>query len=153
MQSMVTILGAGGAISSELVKELSALDEPIRLVSRHPKLVPGATEAVAAALSSLDETLKAVSGSRVAFLMVGLKYDLRVWRTLWPRIMHNAIETAKQSNTRLVFFDNVYMYGKVDGAMTEETPFRPCSRKGEIRAQIATMLLDEIKAGNLTALI
>src|SRR5258708_209710 len=54
---------------------------------------------------------------------------------------------------QLVFFDNVYMYGKVDGVMTEETPFRPCSKKGEIRAEIATLLLNEIKAGNLTALI
>jgi hypothetical protein len=32
--------------------------------------------------------------------------------------------------------------------MTEQTPFRPCSKKGEIRAQIATMLLDEVKTGN-----
>ncbi len=37
--------------------------------------------------------------------------------------------------------------------MTEETPFNPCSRKGEIRAQIATTLLNEIQAGSLTALI
>ncbi len=67
--------------------------------------------------------------------------------------MHNAIEATKRANARLVFFDNVYMYGKVDGAMTEDTPFRPCSKKGEIRAEIATTLLNEIKAGNLTALI
>jgi nucleoside-diphosphate-sugar epimerase len=45
------------------------------------------------------------------------------------------------------------MYGKVDGPMTEETPFRPNSRKGEIRAQIATTLLNEIRAGGVTALI
>ncbi len=37
--------------------------------------------------------------------------------------------------------------------MTEQTPFRPCSKKGAIRAQIATMLLNEMKTGNLTALI
>ena len=37
--------------------------------------------------------------------------------------------------------------------MTEETPFNPSSRKGEIRAQIATMLLDEMKAGGVRALI
>jgi nucleoside-diphosphate-sugar epimerase len=67
--------------------------------------------------------------------------------------MRNAIEACKRANAKLVFFDNVYMYGKVDGAMTEETPFRPSSKKGEIRAQIATMLLDEIKAGTVTALI
>ncbi|MCU1335671.1 MAG: hypothetical protein JWO19_1252 [Bryobacterales bacterium] len=149
----MTILGAGGAIGNELLKELSARNEPIRLVSRNPKPVQGVAEVVAADLSNLDDTVKAVSGSRVAFLVVGLKYDLKLWREMWPRIMSNAIEAAKRSNARLVFLDNVYMYGKVDGPMTEETPFRPCSKKGEVRAEIATMLLNEIKAGNTTALI
>src|ERR1700730_6328735 len=150
---MVTILGAGGAIGSELVKELTARNESIRLVSRNPKRLPGAAEAVAADLSNLDDTIKAVTGSRIAFLLVGLKYDVKVWRGLWPRIMRNAIEAAKRADAKLVFFYHVYMYGKVEGPMTEETPFRPCTKKGEIRAQIATMLLNEMKAGNLTALI
>ena len=73
---MVTILGAGGAIGSELVKELTARNESIRLVSRNPKLVPGVAEATAADLSILDDTVKVVTGSRIAFLLVGLKYDL-----------------------------------------------------------------------------
>jgi nucleoside-diphosphate-sugar epimerase len=45
------------------------------------------------------------------------------------------------------------MYGKVSGLMTEATSFNPCSKKGEIRAQIATALLNEIKAGKLNAMI
>jgi len=150
---MVSILGAGGAIGTPLAKELVARNQPFRLVSRRPQAHTGATETMAADLSRLDDTVKAVAGSSVAILLAGLKYDQKIWRELWPRIMHNAIEGAKRANARLIFFDNVYMYGKVDGPMTEETPFRPCSVKGEIRAEIATMLLDEIKAGNLTALI
>jgi nucleoside-diphosphate-sugar epimerase len=150
---MLTILGAGGAISDELVKALAGRKEPLRLVSRNPKPVAGVAETVAADLSRLDDTVKAVSGSRIVFLVVGLKYDVKLWRALWPPIMRNAIEACKRANAKLIFFDNVYMYGKVNGAMTEETPFRPSSRKGEIRAQIATMLLDEIKAGTVTALI
>src|SRR5258708_27990461 len=75
---MVTILGAGGAIGNELVKELIARNESIRLVSRNPKPVPGVAAAVAADLSNFDDTLKAVSGSRVAFLLAGLKYDVTV---------------------------------------------------------------------------
>lgn len=138
---MVSILGAGGAIGSDLVKELTTRNESIRLVSRNPKLVPGAAEAVAADLSNLDNTVKAIAGSRIAFLLVGLKYDITEWRALWPHIMRNAIEAAKRANARLVFFDNVYMYGKVEGVMTEETPFHPYSKKGEIRSQIATMRL------------
>jgi len=114
---------------------------------------PGAAEAIAADLSNRDDTLKVVSGSRIVFLVIGLRYEIKVWRELWPRIMHNVIEAIKRSGARLIFFDNVYMYGKVGGPMTEETPFRPCSKKGEIRAQIATVLLNEMKAGSLTVLI
>src|SRR5882757_1162112 len=117
---MVTVLGAGGAIGSELVKELTTRNESIRLVSRNPKLVPGAAEAVAADLSNLDDTVAAVSGSRIAYLLVGLKYDISVWQALWPRIMRNAIEACKRANARLVFFDNVYMYGKVEGVMARK---------------------------------
>ena len=150
---MVTILGAGGVIANELVNELATRNEPIRLVSRNPKLVPGTTQVLAADVSVLEDMVRAVDGSRVAYLVVGLKYDVNVWRRLWPRIMNNAIVAARRANAKLVFFDNVYMYGKVNGAMTEETPFRPCSKKGEIRAEIANRLLNEMKTGSLTALI
>ena len=67
--------------------------------------------------------------------------------------MANTIEACKRAGAKLLFFDNVYMYGKVDGPMTEETPFNPCSKKGETRAAIATALIDEWKAGGLTAMI
>jgi nucleoside-diphosphate-sugar epimerase len=150
---MHTILGAGGAIGVELVSELAARGRRIRLVSRNPKPDTGADQVVSADLADLDQTTKAVAGSQVAYLLVGLQYDLRVWRELWPRIMTNVIEGCKRANAKLVFFDNVYAYGRVVGPMIEQTSFNPCSRKGEIRAQIATTLLNEITKGNLTALI
>ena len=93
---MQTILGAGGAIGTELIKELAHAGQPVRLVGRNPKLVQGATEALSADLSDLDQTMRAVSGSTVVHLLVGLKYELRVWRELWPRIMSNAIEACKR---------------------------------------------------------
>jgi nucleoside-diphosphate-sugar epimerase len=37
--------------------------------------------------------------------------------------------------------------------MTEETPFNPTSRKGEVRARIATMLLDEMRSGGVRGMI
>ena len=149
---MTTILGAGGPIGDELTKILAASHQPFRLVSRNPKPLAGG-EVFAADLGDQGQTIRAVAGSSVVYLLVGLKYDLRVWQELWPRIMANAIEACKQAQARLVFFDNVYMYGRVNGAMTEETPYAPCSKKGEIRARIATTLMNEVKAGSLSALI
>ena len=144
---MITILGAGGAIGNKLVKLLAAKNQPFRLVGRNPQATSGATETLAADLTDRDQTVQAVAGSSVVHLLVGLKYDRRVWQDMWPRIMSNTIEGCKRAGAKLIFFDNVYMYGKVSGPMTEETPFNPCSKKGEIRAKIATMLINEWKSG------
>jgi nucleoside-diphosphate-sugar epimerase len=149
---LTTILGAGGPISKELTKILSAKSTPLRLVSRSPKSVTGA-ETLAADISDREQAIKAVAGSNVVYLLIGLKYDVKVWRDQWPRIMANAIEACKRAGAKMLFFDNVYMYGKVDGPMTELTPYAPVSRKGEIRAQIATALMEEVKRGHLTAMI
>jgi nucleoside-diphosphate-sugar epimerase len=150
---MITILGAGGAISNELVKVLAVRNQAFRLVGRHPVSTPGAAETVSADLSDKEQTQRAVAGSSVVYLLAGLKYDHKLWAAMWPRILANTIEACKRAGAKLIFFDNVYMYGKVRGAMTEETPFNPCSRKGEVRAKIATALIDEWKAGSVTAMI
>ena len=108
---------------------------------------------ISADLSDQDQTFRAVAGSSIVYLLVGLKYDHNLWTEMWPRIMANTIGACKRSGAKLIFFDNVYMYGNVSGTMTEETPFKPCSRKGEVRAKIATSLINEWKAGGLTAMI
>jgi len=147
-----TILGAGGPIGNGLAKELAARNVPIRLVGRKPKPMDGA-QIVSADLADKKDTIDAVAGSSVVYLLAGLKYQFGVWQQLWPLIMDNVIEACKRANAKLLFFDNVYMYGKVSGAMTEDTPYAPCSKKGEIRARIATKLMNEVKTGNLTAMI
>jgi nucleoside-diphosphate-sugar epimerase len=150
---MITILGAGGDIGNKLVKILAARSQPFRLVARNSRQAPGAAETVAADLTDQDQAIRAVAGSSVVHLLVGLKYDHSIWDEMWPRVMSNAIEACKRSGAKLLFFDNVYMYGRVSGPMTEETPFNPCSKKGEIRARIATSLIDGWKSGALTGMI
>lgn len=150
---MYTILGAGGSVSDELMKLLAARKLAFRTVSRHQRATSGATETRVADLTKHSETVEAVAGSDVVFLLAGLKYDHKLWAEQWPRIIDNAVDACKQANAKLIFFDNVYMYGKVNGPMTEETPYRPTSRKGEVRAQIATRLEKAWKEGELTAMI
>lgn len=150
--SLHTILGAGGMIANELVPVLLANKENIRIVARHPKQQMG-LDAVAADLENYEQTLFAVKGSAVVYLLVGLDYDTKIWSEKWPKIMTNTINACKATGAKLIFFDNVYMYGKVEGYMTEETPFKPCSKKGMIRASIAKQLLAEIDNGAIQALI
>lgn len=150
---MQTILGAGGVIGRGLATELRKYADKIRLVSRNPYKIDPDNELFKADLTNKNLVSEAVKGSEVAYLTVGLKYDLNVWQEQWPVIMHNVIEACKEHKSKLVFFDNVYAYGHVKGKMTEETPINPSSKKGEVRARIASMLLDEVRKGNINAIV
>jgi nucleoside-diphosphate-sugar epimerase len=147
-----TILGAGGAIANGLARELTDHGETVRVVSRNPASFPGAGS-VQADMTDPQQALRAIQGSAIVYLCIGLKYDFSIWRQQWPRIMTNTIEACKQAQAKLIFFDNVYMYGRVDGGMTEDSPYDPCSRKGDLRARIATQLMSEVRHGNITASI
>ncbi|KAA2243880.1 NAD-dependent epimerase/dehydratase family protein [Chitinophaga agrisoli] len=150
---MHTILGAGGVIAKELTNTLLQNGKEVKLVSRQPKAIGGRTDIAAADLTNYEQTKAAVAGSAVVYLCAGLSYDRKVWAASWPKIMRNTIDACKAANARLIFYDNVYMYGLVNGPMTEDTPYNPITKKGEIRARIATELMDEVKAGNLRASI
>ncbi len=151
---MQTILGANGTIGSVLAEELKMYTDKIRLVSRNPRKVNESDELFPADLSQPGMVEMAVAGSDVVYLVVGLEYKLKVWEVEWPKLMKATIEACIKHNARLVFFDNVYMYDiNAIPHMTEDSLMNPPSKKGAVRMQIAQMIMDEVKAGRLMALI
>jgi len=151
---MQTILGSGGAIGVELAKALKIYTNEIRLVSRNPKKVNESDELMSADLLNTDDVRKAIDGSEIVYVTVGFPYSAKVWKDVWPKFITDVIAACKEFNAKLVFFDNIYMYDpKYLDRMTEETPINPPSKKGKIRAEVAQMIMDEVKAGTLTALI
>jgi nucleoside-diphosphate-sugar epimerase len=151
---MHTILGAGGPVANALTRELENINETIRLVSRKPIVSNNKNvNWKKADLLNYAELLEASKGSTVIYLTAGLVYDKKIWAAQWPVIMKNFINLGKETGARLIFFDNVYMYGLVNGPMKEDTPYKPSSVKGSIRAKVANMLMDEAKAGTVRASI
>jgi len=130
---MQTILGSGGAIGIELAKALNEYSTDLRLVSRNPKKV---------------------NDSSIVYVTVGFPYAYKTWKQSWPVFIKNVIDACMEFKSKLVFFDNIYMYdlNHLDG-MTEDTLIKPPSKKGVIRAEIADMIMDKVKEGKLTALI
>lgn len=150
---MQTILGSSGVIGTELAKSLTQYTDKIRLVSRNPKRVNPNDQLVIADLTNAQQVLSAVEGSEVVYLTAGIQYKISEWQKQWPVIMKNVIDACKTHKSKLVFFDNVYTYGLVKGWMKEDTLVNPVSKKGEVRAQIAQMIMSEVERGNLDAII
>ena len=141
---MYTILGANGIIATELAKSLHQMKLPVRLVSRNPKIVAQGDELFQADLLDAEACKNAVKGSEMVFLTVGLQYNTKIWQNNWPKLIENVVRACQLNQVKLVFFDNVYLYGKVLGEMTENTPINPCSKKGEVRARVAEFLVKEM---------
>lgn len=151
---MQTILGAGGIIAIELAKSLAQYTKDIKLVGRNPKKVNSTDQLLSADLTKANELDKAIEGSSVVYVTIGFTYSYKEWQAKWPQFMKNVINSCQKYGAKLVFFDNMYMYdpNHLDG-MNEETPMNPPSKKGKVRAQLVNMIMNEIEAGNLTALI
>jgi nucleoside-diphosphate-sugar epimerase len=151
---MQTILGAGGTIGKDLARELRKYTDRIRLVSRNPKKVNEGDELVKADLRDPSAVEAAVSGSSVVYLVVGFEYKLSDWQKYWPPLMKATIDACIKNNAALVFFDNVYLYGKsAVSHLTEESPVDPPSKKGKVRAQIVNMMWEAVKSRGLKALV
>jgi len=151
---MQTILGAGGAIGIELAKSLTDYTSEIRLVGRNPKKVNSTDELFTADLTNKAEIEMAIAGSSVVYVTIGFPYNLKIWRKNWPAFMQSVIEACIANQSKLVFFDNIYMYDpqSLDG-MTEDTPMNPSSEKGKVRKDLVEMIMNAVESGKLTALI
>jgi nucleoside-diphosphate-sugar epimerase len=148
---MHTILGINGNVGKLLAAELTQKGVKVRGVSRRPFL--GNWEHISADVLNLEQLTTAVAGSEVVYLAVGLEYTIKIWRRDWVVLMQNTIEACRRTNAKLIFVDNVYMYGHVEGAMTEATPMQPSSEKGKVRAEVAALLLKAFEAKTITGCI
>lgn len=151
---MQTILGANGQIAQELAKELKRnYTSDLRLVSRNPKKVNDTDQLFPANLLDKTQAEDAIQGSDIVYFAVGLPMDSEMWEQQFPVMMRNVIDACKKYHAKLVFFDNTYMYPQNNQPLTEQTEFAPVGRKGRVRAEIANMLLKEIQAKTITAVI
>ena len=127
---MQTIIGSGGTIGIPLAKELKTYTDRIRLVSRKPKKINDTDELFALDVKNLNLIDGAIAGSEVVYITIGFDYKLSVWQNTWPPFMQSVINACKKHNSKVVVFDNVFMYAKsAIPDMTEESPLDPPSKK------------------------
>jgi nucleoside-diphosphate-sugar epimerase len=151
---MQTIIGSGGSIAVPLAKELKKYTNQIRLISRNPKKINTDDELYSLDAANFSGIEKAIEGSETVYVTIGFAYNLKVWQNTWPPFMQAVIAACRKHRSRLVFFDNVYMYAKsAIPHMTENSPLQPPSKKGEVRKQLHDMIMQAANNGEIQALI
>lgn len=146
------VVGAGGAIARSLVPELVRQEERVTVVSRSGLSYPG-TASVIADASDPEALSVAIPEGSAVYLLVGLPYQTSIWREQWMPLVETVLKVCIEKGAFLLFFDNVYMYGPVDGIMTEDAPHNPTSEKGQVRARVANSVLEAFGSGALDGVI
>ncbi|WP_432565178.1 NAD-dependent epimerase/dehydratase family protein [Kineococcus sp. SYSU DK003] len=139
------VVGAAGATGHRVVRELLSAGHLVRAVTRDGRSLPvrarsaGRLELVAADAADGTGLARACRGAHAVHLCA--MPPLPSWRRDFPPMLDAATTAASRAGARLVSADDTWLYGKVDGPMTETTPYRPVSAHGVLRAWLAERLL------------
>jgi nucleoside-diphosphate-sugar epimerase len=145
------VLGAG-PLGLAVARHLASRGDRVRAAARSkPAELPEGVEVVSADVAVEAEAKQACEGATVVYHCVNPPYAK--WPDLHPPLMNAIIEGAAAAGAKLVFGDNLYASGPVDGPLTEDLPYLAEGPNGRVRAQIAEMLLRAHRSGRIRATI
>lgn len=148
------VLGAG-QVGPRLADLLLARGHRVRIVRRGEAGAdrPG-LEWARADLTDAAAAARAAAGAAVIYDCTN-PAGYGTWDETLPPLKRGIREAAARTGALLVSLDNLYMLGApADGApLREDTPMRPRSKKGELRARLATELMEAHARGALRATV
>ncbi|SNR25436.1 NAD-dependent epimerase/dehydratase family protein [Blastococcus mobilis] len=142
------VVGAGGAVGRLVVAHLHAAGARVRAVTRNGRDV-GTPDVECVAADARDGAALTAACRGAASVYHCVMPVLGRWTEQFPVITDALVEAASTVGARLVYADDTWMYDRVRGPMAEETPWRPVSTKGVLRAWIAERMLHAAAGGRL----
>lgn len=151
MEGPQVVFGAGGGAGGAVVRALAAGGAEVRAVGRREMALPEGVTGVRADARDAEAVARACAGASVIYHCVNVPYAQ--WEEALPEVMAALIAGAGAAGARLVYCDNLYMYGRVDGPIREATPLRAEGPKGRLRVRLAETLLAAHGEGRVEATI
>jgi nucleoside-diphosphate-sugar epimerase len=148
--SLHVVFGATGAIGGAVVGALVDAGRSVRAVSRGGRAPEGA-QGVAADAADPADAAAAAMGASVLYHCASPPYTK--WPELFPPLTRSILGAAESSGAKLVFADNLYAYGPVDGPLREDLPDLAHGRKGRVRVEMAAELLGAHRDGRVRVAI
>ncbi len=150
-QNLHVVAGLG-PVGRAVIDELVGQGLPVRAIARHPVAgLPREVDVVEGDITDPDAVRRAVTGAAVIYHTAGAPYDR--WPALLPPLMNGILGGSAATGARLVYADNLYAYGPIDGPLTEGLASRATGPNGRVRATLADQVLMAHAAGTVRATI
>lgn len=144
------ILGTGpvGCWTARALRDRGLRVRAVNRSGNRPRLMPTDVEVEAADLAIAASAKTVTSGASVIYQALNPPYHL--WHRQFPLLQEAALEAARSHGARYVSIENLYMYDP-GAPINEDAPFRPCSKKGTLRAVMAEQVERAHERGDVRA--
>ena len=142
---MTDILMIGyGPVGRATVALLQARGTPVRVAQRsRPSDMPEGVAFTHCDVLDAASIRAAVKGAGQVAVAIGFDYTGKVWGRTWPIAMRNLLDACAEEGARMVFLDNLYMYGPQRAPLVETMPLSTHGRKPAARSKITRMWQDD----------
>jgi len=136
MSNQILVLGYG-SVGAATVAALRLRGTPVRVAQRSkPANLPPDVPFTPCDTLDLASLEAAVAGAAQVVVALGFAYDGKFWQDVWPRAMQNLVDVCAKTGARMVFVDNLYMYGPQTEPLHEDVPLSDLPRKPAVRSEV-----------------
>ncbi len=148
---MHVVVGTG-PLGIAVMKELLTRGIRTKMVNLSSSLeVPSNVELIHANVGDAEQAEKAFQGAAVVYHCAKPPYTQ--WPEEFPQLTKGIMNGAIKSGAKLVYADNLYMYGPSSESYHEKLPNLAADRKGLTRAKMADEIMEAHRSGELRAVI
>lgn len=151
-QSELHVIFGTGPLGLATMRALVGRGRRVRMVNRRGRAdVPAGVEVVRGDAHDDESTRGVCAGAAVVYQCAQPAYT--AWVRQFPALQAGVLAGAEATGAKLVVAENLYLYGPVTGAMTEQLPYAATTRKGRVRATMSEALLAAHRAGRVRVAI
>jgi nucleoside-diphosphate-sugar epimerase len=147
MTGRITIFGYGptGQATAERLRATGR--ETIVAQRSKPAGLPKGTAFIACDALDRESVLAAARGSEQIVVAIGFPYVGNLWREVWPKATGNFVAACEATGARMVFIDNLYMYGPQTAPLVETMALTSYGLKPAARSAATRVWMEAATAG------
>jgi nucleoside-diphosphate-sugar epimerase len=147
MSGRIVIFGYGPTGRATAERLLAEGREIVVAQRRAPATLPKGTTFVVCDALDRDAVIKTVAQGEQFVVTIGFAYRGKVWRDVWPRAIANFVAACEATGARMVFIDNLYMYGPQSAPLVETLPLTTYGQKPAARAVVTQIWMEACAQG------
>ena len=147
MNGRITIFGYG-PVGKATAERLGAQGREITIAQRSkPEALPKGAAFTACDALDPASVLAAAQGSSEIVAAIGMRYEGKLWREAWPKAIGNFVAACEKTGARMVFIDNLYMYGPQTAPLVESMPLTSTGMKPAARSAATRVWMEAAARG------